>query len=78
MRRVRFHPDAEAEFIAATQFYETQAAELGLEFVTEVRSAARTPRSVIDSPSACAAFLFAAFPMASSIVSSQTRSSSLP
>ena len=41
MRRVRFHLDAEAEFIAATQFYETHAAGLGLEFVSEVRSAAR-------------------------------------
>ena len=42
MKRVRFHPDAEAEFIAAGQFYDTQADGLGLEFVAEVRSAART------------------------------------
>lgn len=42
MKRVRFHPDAEAEFIAAGEFYETQADGLGLEFVLEVRSAART------------------------------------
>lgn len=41
MKRVRFHPDAEAEFIAAGEFYEAQADGLGWEFVAEVRSAAR-------------------------------------
>ncbi len=41
MKRVRFHPDAEAEFIAAGEFYEAQAEGLGLEFVAEVRDAAR-------------------------------------
>ncbi|PYM88973.1 MAG: hypothetical protein DME13_00505 [Candidatus Rokuibacteriota bacterium] len=30
MKRVRFHPDAEAELIAAGQFYETQTPRLGL------------------------------------------------
>jgi plasmid stabilization system protein ParE len=42
VKSVRFHPDAEAEFIAAGEFYEAQAAGLGLDFVTEVRHAART------------------------------------
>ncbi len=41
MRSVRFHPDAEAELTAAGEFYETQAAGLGLDFVAEVRHAAR-------------------------------------
>ncbi len=42
MRRVRFRPDAEAEFIAAGESYKAHAAGLGLEFVAEVRKAART------------------------------------
>jgi toxin ParE1/3/4 len=41
VKGVRFHPDAEAELIAAGEFYEAQADGLGLEFVSEVRSAAR-------------------------------------
>ena len=36
MKRVRFHPEAEAELVAAGEFYDTQAAGLGLEFVTEI------------------------------------------
>ena len=42
MKGVRFHPDAEAELIAAGEFYETYASGLGLDFVAEVRRAART------------------------------------
>jgi plasmid stabilization system protein ParE len=42
VRGVRFHPEAEAEFIAAGEFYEAQAAGLGFDFVAEVRHAART------------------------------------
>ena len=41
MKRVRFHPDAEAELIAAGQFYEAQTPGLGLEFIAEVRRVAR-------------------------------------
>lgn len=36
---VRFHPDAEAEFIAAAEFYEAQATGLGLDFIVEVQHA---------------------------------------
>ena len=42
MKGVRFHPAAEAELIAAGEFYEAQAAGLGLDFVAEVRRTART------------------------------------
>ncbi len=42
MKRVRFHPDAEAEFTAAAEFYEAQAPGLGLEFMSRVRHASRT------------------------------------
>ena len=41
MKRVRFHPDAEAELIAAGQFYEAQTPGLGLELIAEVRRVAR-------------------------------------
>jgi hypothetical protein len=41
--RVAFHPEAEAEFLAAARFYEAHAAGLGLDFVAEVRTAMRYP-----------------------------------
>lgn len=36
---VRFHPDAEAELIAAAEFYEGQAAGLGVDFIAEIQQA---------------------------------------
>ena len=36
---VFFHPEAEAEFIAAARYYEGQAPNLGAEFVTAVEAA---------------------------------------
>ena len=38
MRRAEFHPEAEAEFIAAARYYETQAPNLGLEFISAVEA----------------------------------------
>ena len=39
MRAVEFHPEAEAEFVAAAQYYEAQAKNLGLDFVAAVERA---------------------------------------
>ena len=36
MRSVAFHPEAEAEFLAAARYYEAQADNLGLTFITAV------------------------------------------
>ena len=36
MRSVAFHPEAEAEFLAAARFYEDQAENLGLDFTSAV------------------------------------------
>ena len=36
MKSVEFHSEAEAEFIAAAQYYESQAANLGLDFISAV------------------------------------------
>ena len=36
MKAVAFHPEAEAEFIAAAQHYERQAPGLGLDFISAV------------------------------------------
>ena len=33
MRSVEFHPEAQGEFISAAQFYESQTAGLGLDFI---------------------------------------------
>lgn len=44
MKRVVFHPEAEAEFLAGAEFYEAQRHGLGVEFIAEVRRAARIPR----------------------------------
>jgi plasmid stabilization system protein ParE len=41
VKRVSFHPEAEVEFLAAAEFYETQRRGLGVEFIIEVRRAAR-------------------------------------
>jgi len=37
--RVRFHPDARTELLAATRFYQAEAAGLGRALASEVRSA---------------------------------------
>lgn len=42
MSRVVFHPEAEAEFIAAARFYEAQGSGLGVDFIREVRRALST------------------------------------
>ncbi len=39
MKTVRFHPDAEAEMIAAAAYYESQQADLGLRFLASVQDA---------------------------------------
>jgi plasmid stabilization system protein ParE len=39
VRSVEFHPDAQAEFISAAQFYERQAEGLGLEFIATAQNA---------------------------------------
>jgi plasmid stabilization system protein ParE len=36
VKSVEFHPEAEAEFIAAAQYYEGQAENLGLDFISVV------------------------------------------
>ena len=36
MKSVEFHPEAEAEFIAAARYYEGQAENLGLDFIAAV------------------------------------------
>ncbi len=36
MRSVAFHPEAEAEFIAAARYYESEAENLGLDFISAV------------------------------------------
>ena len=38
MRSIAFHPEAEAEFIAAAQYFESQAENLGLEFIATVEA----------------------------------------
>jgi len=40
VKRVVFHPEAEAEFMAAARFYDTHKPGLGLDFISEVRRAA--------------------------------------
>ena len=47
MRSVEFHPEAAAEFIAAAQYYEQQAQNLGSDFVSAVQ---RTYRRLGDFP----------------------------
>ena len=42
MTRVIFHPEAEAEFLAAARFYDAQTPGLGVDFVAEVRRATQT------------------------------------
>jgi hypothetical protein len=39
VRSVEFHPDAQAEFVSAAQFYERQTGGLGLDFIATVQSA---------------------------------------
>lgn len=36
MKSIEFHPEAEAEFIAAARYYEGQAENLGLDFISAV------------------------------------------
>lgn len=44
-----FHPEAEAEFLNAIDYYENRATGLGYDFATEVRSAIET---IISFPNA--------------------------
>jgi plasmid stabilization system protein ParE len=41
VRSVAFHPEAQAEFIAAARHYESQAENLGLDFVSVVEATYR-------------------------------------
>lgn len=41
MNRVIFHPEAEAELLAASEYYESRRRGLGLEFLSEVRRATK-------------------------------------
>ena len=41
MKRVIFHPEAEAEMVAAAEFYEARSAGLGIDFIAEVERATR-------------------------------------
>jgi plasmid stabilization system protein ParE len=41
LRSVEFHPEADAEFIAAARYYEAQAQDLGLDFISAVQRAYR-------------------------------------
>ena len=36
MRSVAFHPEAEAEFLEAARYYESQAVDLGVSFISAV------------------------------------------
>lgn len=47
MRSVEFHPEAAAEFVAAVQFYEAQAENLGLDFASAVR---RATQRIVEYP----------------------------
>ncbi len=47
MRSVEFHPEAQDEFIAATQFYESEADGLGLDFILTVQ---RTYERLLEFP----------------------------
>ena len=38
MRSAAFHPEADAEFIAAARYYESQAQNLGLDFISAVET----------------------------------------
>lgn len=41
MRSVSFHPEAEAEFLAAARFYDDHTPGLGFDFIAEVQRATR-------------------------------------
>jgi hypothetical protein len=41
VKRVVFHPEAEAEMVAAAEFYESNSSGLGLDFIAEVERATR-------------------------------------
>ena len=47
MRSVEFHPEAQDEFISAAQFYESQTAGLGLDFILTVK---RTYERLLEFP----------------------------
>ena len=47
MRSVEFHPEAEAELVAATQYFESHVETLGLDFVLAVR---RAYERILDFP----------------------------
>jgi toxin ParE1/3/4 len=41
VKRVIFHPEAEAEMVAAAEFYEGRSAGLGIDFIAQVERATR-------------------------------------
>jgi plasmid stabilization system protein ParE len=84
VRSVAFHPEADAEFLAAARYYEGQAENLGLDFVAAVQ---RTYQRLAAFPESghpfgsrlrCAVPSFLASRTASSIESNRSASSSLP
>ena len=80
MRSVEFHPDAQAEFISAAQFYERQTAGLGLEFIATVHNAydrlPEFPASGTPLVAGSGVFSFRSFPTACCIASSPSASTS--
>lgn len=47
MKSVAFHPEAQVEFIAAARYYEAQAENLGLDFISAVEA---TYRRIVTFP----------------------------
>lgn len=47
MTSVEFHPEAEAEFVSTARYYEDQAEQLGLEFISSVQG---TVRRILEYP----------------------------
>jgi hypothetical protein len=80
VRSVEFHPDAQAEFISAAQFYERQTEGLGLDFIATVQNAyqrlAEFPVSGAPLAAGSGVFWFRSFPTACCIASSLTASTS--
>lgn len=84
MKRVVFHPEAEAEFLAAARFYETHRSGLPSASTSSLRCVVRLACSLptrdlgIGSPSGFVASSSADFRTASCTALSPTRSSSSP
>ena len=53
-RRARFHPEAEAELLAAAEFYEVQAPGLGLDLLEELE---RVVARAVEAPAVGAPYV---------------------